>query len=58
MFKCVSSIAQFVTNPMFARLYRVIVMDNGVIKEFDEPANLLRDKQSVFYGMAVDAGLV
>ncbi|KAL7635871.1 UNVERIFIED_CONTAM: hypothetical protein RMT77_013688 [Armadillidium vulgare] len=37
---------------------RVLVMDKGVIKEYDSPANLLQDPKSIFYGMAKDAGLV
>ncbi|CAG7784812.1 unnamed protein product [Allacma fusca] len=37
---------------------RVMVLDQGQIKEFNSPANLLQDKQSVFYSMAKDAGLV
>ncbi|KAH3860710.1 hypothetical protein DPMN_023628, partial [Dreissena polymorpha] len=36
---------------------RVMVLDQGKIKEFDSPKNLLQEKDSVFYGMAVDAGL-
>ncbi len=37
---------------------RVMVMDHGVIKEFDTPTALLADQKSMFYGMAKDAGLV
>ncbi|XP_067674526.1 multidrug resistance-associated protein 1-like [Haliotis asinina] len=37
---------------------RILVLDQGLIKEFDSPATLLADKHSVFYGMAKDANLV
>ncbi|XP_069159719.1 multidrug resistance-associated protein 1 [Procambarus clarkii] len=37
---------------------RVLVLDNGVVKELDQPSALLQDKSSIFYGMALDAGLV
>ncbi|XP_063229527.1 ATP-binding cassette sub-family C member 3-like [Bacillus rossius redtenbacheri] len=37
---------------------RVIVLDKGRVVEFDTVSNLLEDKASVFYGMAMDAGLV
>lgn len=37
---------------------RVIVMDQGKIAEFDSPQNLLADKNSIFYSMAKNAGLV
>ncbi|XP_042224815.1 multidrug resistance-associated protein 1-like isoform X3 [Homarus americanus] len=37
---------------------RVLVLDRGEVKEFDTPSNLLKDKTSIFYGMAKDAGLV
>lgn len=37
---------------------RVIVLDKGQIVEFDTPNNLLQDKNSIFYGMAKDAGIV
>jgi len=35
-----------------------MVLDKGEVVEFDSPPNLLRDKKSIFYGMAKDAGLV
>ena len=37
---------------------RVMVLDQGRIAEFDTPDNLLADKQSIFHGMAKNAGLV
>ncbi|KAG1674186.1 ABC transporter C family member 3 [Nymphon striatum] len=37
---------------------RIIVLDKGVISEFDTPENLLQDKKTIFFGMAKDAGLV
>lgn len=37
---------------------RVIVLDQGKIAEFDSPAALLSNKDSIFYGMAKNAGLV
>ena len=37
---------------------RVVVMDNGNIKEFDKPTVLLEDKESAFYRMSKDAGIV
>ena len=37
---------------------RVLVLDQGMIKEFDTPGALLADRSSVFYSMAKDAGLV
>lgn len=37
---------------------RVMVLDQGRIAEFNTPDNLLADRQSIFYGMAKNAGLV
>ncbi|XP_053393095.1 multidrug resistance-associated protein 1-like isoform X1 [Mercenaria mercenaria] len=37
---------------------RVMVLDQGNIREFQSPQELLRNKDSIFYGMASDAGLV
>ncbi|KAK2169807.1 hypothetical protein NP493_1174g00004 [Ridgeia piscesae] len=37
---------------------RVLVLDNGTIKELDTPEALLKDQDSIFYGMAKDTGLV
>ena len=34
------------------------MLDNGEIVECDSPGELLADKNSVFYSMAKDAGLV
>lgn len=36
---------------------RVLVLDKGLVAELDTPQNLLSNKQSIFYGMAKDAGL-
>ena len=38
--------------------YRIIVLDAGQIAEFDDPQTLLQNHDSIFYGMAKDAGLV
>ena len=37
---------------------RVMVLDKGEIKEFDSPAVLLKNKSSIFYSLAKDAGVV
>ncbi|XP_074103395.1 multidrug-Resistance like Protein 1 isoform X2 [Cotesia typhae] len=37
---------------------RVIVLDKGVITEFDKPENLLQKPTSAFYSMAKDSGIV
>ncbi|XP_053612777.1 multidrug resistance-associated protein 1 isoform X2 [Plodia interpunctella] len=37
---------------------RVMVLDRGQLVEFAPPEQLLQDKNSIFYGMAKDAGLV
>ncbi|XP_073949375.1 multidrug-Resistance like Protein 1 isoform X3 [Choristoneura fumiferana] len=37
---------------------RVMVLDKGQLVEYAPPAQLLADKQSIFYSMAKDAGLV
>ena len=39
-------------------LFRIIVLDQGEIREYDSPGKLLENKDSVFYGMAKDANLV
>lgn len=37
---------------------RIMVLDKGEVAEFDAPTVLLKNKKSIFYGMAKDAGLV
>jgi ABC-type proline/glycine betaine transport system ATPase subunit len=37
---------------------RVIVLDQGEIAEYDSPQVLLSNKESIFYEMAKNAGLV
>ncbi|KAI0230545.1 Multidrug resistance-associated protein 1 [Lamellibrachia satsuma] len=37
---------------------RILVLDNGEVKEFDSPKTLVSNKTSIFYGMAKDAGLI
>ena len=37
---------------------RVLLMESGNIKEFDQPDILLANKESAFYKMAKDAGIV
>lgn len=32
-------------------------MDDGVIKEFDDPRTLLGQSNSIFHGLAKDAGM-
>ena len=38
--------------------FRILVMDQGRIAEFDTPANLLKDKTGIFYSMAQNAGVI
>jgi ABC-type multidrug transport system fused ATPase/permease subunit len=40
------------------RYFRVVVMEGGCIKEVDAPQALLQNPNTIFYGMAKDAGLV
>ncbi len=37
---------------------RILVIDKGSIAEFDSPANLLNNKQGIFYSLAKEAGQV
>lgn len=45
----------FIFNRPF---FRVMVLDQGLIKEYDSPDHLLKDKSTVFYGMAKAANIV
>jgi len=36
---------------------RIVVLDQGMIAEYDSPSVLMANKNSIFYGMARDAGL-
>lgn len=50
---------QPLTKPVFVlSSFRILVLDAGKIAEFDEPQALLQNQDSIFYGMAKDAGLV
>lgn len=37
---------------------KILVLDQGSVAEFETPSDLLNNKNSIFYGMAKDAGLV
>ena len=37
---------------------KIIVMDQGRVAEFDSPTALLLNKDSIFYSLASEAGLV
>ena len=37
---------------------KILVLDSGMVKEFDSPPNLLGDVTSEFYSMAKDAQLL
>ena len=38
--------------------YRVLVLESGRVREFDSPATLLSNRNSQFYSLAKNAGLV
>ena len=42
----------------FNILFRILVLSEGEVKEYDTPQALLNNQKSVFYAMAADAGLV
>ena len=42
----------------FPIFHRVLVLDQGEIKEFDSPETLMANKESMFASMAKDAGIL
>ena len=36
---------------------KIMVLDKGLLVEYDTPNNLLGDESSIFHGMAADAGI-
>jgi len=37
---------------------KILVLDNGFVKELDSPENLLKNTSSIFYSLAKDSDLV
>lgn len=37
---------------------KILVMDKGYLAEYDSPANLLQDEDSIFYSLAKDANII
>ena len=37
---------------------RLMVLDSGKLSEFEQPQSLLKNPDSLFYSMAIDAGLI
>jgi ABC-type multidrug transport system fused ATPase/permease subunit len=37
---------------------KILVLDQGLVKEFDTPKNLLKNTDSIFYGLADEAGVL
>merc|ERR1719411_440314 len=37
---------------------RIMVLDKGELREYDKPTELLKNSESIFYGMVKDAGLL
>ena len=37
---------------------RILVLDRGIVAEYDSPKALLENKQSIFYSMALHSGLI
>lgn len=45
-------------NILHNYIYRVMVMSDGLVVEYENPQVLLKKQDSLFYAMAKDAGLV
>jgi len=43
---------------VYAVYCRVLVLENGDVREFDSPTTLLSNRNSQFYALAKNAGLV
>lgn len=37
---------------------RILLMENGCVREFDTPKNLIHNKDSLFYNLAKESNLV
>lgn len=51
-------IVMYVTIILIASHFRILVMSDGTVAEFDTPERLLSNKSGIFYGMAKEAGLI
>jgi hypothetical protein len=45
-------------NVLFIIISSVLVLDNGLVKEFGNPQMLMRDADSQFHDMCKEAGLL
>ena len=44
-------------SQLYSSFYRVLVLNRGQVAEFDSPANLLADENSIFAGMVEESRL-
>ena len=45
-------------SPLYFLFCRIMVLDDGEIREFDTPDGLLQNTEGLFYQLAQDAGIV